>query len=49
MLSRDYPNTIFTISIAWSWPMMPGTIPTTPPSEQFVTQAAGGGFGYKHL
>ena len=49
MFSLGYPIMILTISRAYICPIIPGTIPTTPPSEQLVTHAAGGGFGYKHL
>ena len=39
------PVMIFTASVAWITPMIPGSTPTTPPSAQEGTMPGGGGSG----
>ncbi len=39
--------TILTVSVAWMSPIIPGKIPSTPPSAQDGTIPGGGGSGYK--
>lgn len=39
------PVAIFIASNAWMQPIIPGTTPKTPPSEQLVTVSGGGGLG----
>jgi len=34
--------------VAYIVPIIPGTTPITPPSEQEVTVSGGGGIGYRH-
>ena len=49
-----HPNSFVCLKISlvkcltWSVPVTPGTVPSTPPSEQFVTVSGGGGLGKTH-
>ena len=42
------PRITLMASMAWSDPMMPGSTPSTPASEQLGASSAGGGSGRRH-